>query len=75
MRESARFAALSLSALLALPLLGADLRTLKEPAKIAGVFPAGAKLRVRDDAAKPLILGNLDSQELACALCKRTSRP
>lgn len=46
MPESARFAALSLSALLALPLLGADLRTVKEPAKIAGVFPPGAKLRV-----------------------------
>ncbi len=46
MRESARFAALSLSALLALPALGADLRPLKEPAKIAAVFPKTAKLRV-----------------------------
>lgn len=46
MPESARFAALSLSALLTLPLLGADLRTVKEPAKIAAVFPARAKLRV-----------------------------
>jgi thiol-disulfide isomerase/thioredoxin len=46
MRESARFAALSLSALLALPALGADLRPLKEPAKIASVFPKTAKLRV-----------------------------
>jgi thiol-disulfide isomerase/thioredoxin len=53
MPESARFAALflsslaaSLSALLTLPLFGADLRTVKEPAKIASVFPAGARLRV-----------------------------
>lgn len=46
MRESARFAALSLSALLALPVLGADLRPLKEPAKIAAVFPKTARLRV-----------------------------
>jgi thiol-disulfide isomerase/thioredoxin len=46
MRESARFAALSLSALLALPALAADLRPLKEPAKIASVFPKRAKLRV-----------------------------
>src|SRR5687768_3488547 len=46
MRESARFAALSLSALLALPALGADLRPIKEPAKIASVFPKTAKLRV-----------------------------
>jgi len=46
MRESARFAALSLSALLALPALGADLRPVKEPAKIAAVFPKTAKLRV-----------------------------
>ena len=46
MRESARFAALSLSALLALPALAADLRPLKEPAKIASVFPKSAKLRV-----------------------------
>lgn len=46
MRESGRFAALSLSVLLALPGLGADLRPLKEPAKIATVFPKTAKLRV-----------------------------
>lgn len=46
MRESARFAALSLSALLALPALAADLRPLKEPGKIAAVFPKAAKLRV-----------------------------
>ncbi|HUP61452.1 MAG TPA: TlpA disulfide reductase family protein [Thermoanaerobaculia bacterium] len=45
MRRYARFAALSLS-LLALPALAADLRAVKEPAKIAGVFPAAAKLRV-----------------------------
>jgi|SRR5687767_5927492 len=46
MRESARFAVLSLSALLALPALAADLRPVREPAKIAGVFPKSAKLRV-----------------------------
>lgn len=43
MRKFARFAVLSLSAL---PLFAADLRPLKEPAKIAAVFPAAAKLRV-----------------------------
>jgi thiol-disulfide isomerase/thioredoxin len=46
MRESARFAALSLSALLALPVFGADLRPVKEPEKIAAAFPKRAKLRV-----------------------------
>jgi thiol-disulfide isomerase/thioredoxin len=47
MRKFARFAALSLSgAVLALPLLAADLRPIKEPAKIAAVFPRAAKLRV-----------------------------
>jgi thiol-disulfide isomerase/thioredoxin len=45
MPKFARFAALSLS-VLALPLFGADLRTVKEPAKIAAVFPKAAKLRV-----------------------------
>ena len=45
MRRYARFAALSLS-LAALPLLAADLRTVKEPARIASVFPAQAKVRV-----------------------------
>ena len=45
MREFARFAVLSLS-FLALPLFGADLRPMKEPAKIATVFPKTAKLRV-----------------------------
>ena len=45
MPKSARFAGLSLS-LLALPLLAADLRQVKEPAKIASVFPATAKVRV-----------------------------
>ena len=45
MRKCARFAALSLS-LAALPLLAADLRTVKEPAQIARVFPATAKVRV-----------------------------
>lgn len=41
-----RFAALSLSALLALPLLGADLRQQKEPKQLASVFPKAAKLRL-----------------------------
>jgi thiol-disulfide isomerase/thioredoxin len=35
-----------LSAFFALPLLAADLRPMKEPAKIAAVFPATAKVRV-----------------------------
>lgn len=46
MPKSARFAVLSLSFLLTLPVLAADLRTIKEPAKIATVFPAAAKVRV-----------------------------
>lgn len=54
MRKSARFAAsfrngpvaFGLGALLALPALGADLRPIKEPAKIASVFPKSAKLRL-----------------------------
>ena len=46
MPKSARFAASFLSALLALPALAADLRPVKEPAKIASVFPAAAKVRV-----------------------------
>jgi thiol-disulfide isomerase/thioredoxin len=46
MRKFARFAALSLSVLAALPLFAADLRTMKEASQIATVFPAGAKLRV-----------------------------
>jgi thiol-disulfide isomerase/thioredoxin len=46
MRRYARFAASSLSALLALPLAAADLRPMNEPAKIASVFPASAKVRV-----------------------------
>ena len=45
MPKSARFAGLSLS-LLALTASAADLRTVKEPAKIASVFPAAAKVRV-----------------------------
>lgn len=45
MPKSARFAALSLS-LLALTASAADLRTVKDPAKIAAVFPAAAKVRV-----------------------------
>ena len=46
MPKFARFAGLSLSAVLTLSLFAADLRPLKEPAKIASVFPASAKLRV-----------------------------
>lgn len=47
MPKSARFAASFLSfSLLALPMLAADLRAIKEPAKIASVFPAAAKVRV-----------------------------
>jgi thiol-disulfide isomerase/thioredoxin len=46
MPKSARFAASFLSALVALPLLAADLRPMKQPAKIASVFPATAKVRV-----------------------------
>lgn len=45
MREFARFAVLSLSCL-AFPLFAADLRPMKEPAKIPTVFPKTAKLRV-----------------------------
>lgn len=45
MPKSARFAVLSLS-LLALTASAADLRTVKDPAKIAAVFPAAAKVRV-----------------------------
>lgn len=45
MRRYARFAAISLS-LAALPVLAADLRAVREPAKIASVFPSAAKLRV-----------------------------
>jgi thiol-disulfide isomerase/thioredoxin len=41
-----RFAALSLSALLAFPLLAADLRQQREPKQLASVFPKTAKLRV-----------------------------
>lgn len=46
MREFARFAALSLSALLALTAHGADLRPVKDPAQIAAVYPKAAKLRL-----------------------------
>ena len=45
MRKFARFAVTFLS-LAALPALAADLRSIKEPKKIAGVFPAAAKLRL-----------------------------
>ena len=49
MRKCARFAASFLEALLltaALPVLAADLRLLKEPAKIPSAFPRAAKVRV-----------------------------
>jgi thiol-disulfide isomerase/thioredoxin len=50
MPKSALFAASFLSVCLALPLassvFAADLRPVKEPAKIAAVFPAAAKVRV-----------------------------
>jgi thiol-disulfide isomerase/thioredoxin len=45
MRKFARFAALSLS-VATLPLFAADLRTMKDAAQIATVFPARAQLRV-----------------------------
>jgi thiol-disulfide isomerase/thioredoxin len=45
MPRFARFAAISLS-VLALPALAANLRAVREPAKIADVFPREAKLRV-----------------------------
>ena len=45
MRKFARFTAIFLSAL-AIPAFAADLRVIKEPAKIATVFPPGAKIRV-----------------------------
>jgi thiol-disulfide isomerase/thioredoxin len=44
MRKFGRFAALSLSA--ALPLFAADLRPVKDPAKVTAVFPRSAKVRV-----------------------------
>ena len=46
MRKYARFAAICLSALVALPLVAADLRPVKAPADIAKAFPANAKLRL-----------------------------
>ncbi len=45
MQKYARFAVTFLS-LLALPALAADLRSIREPKKIASVFPAAAKLRL-----------------------------
>lgn len=45
MRKCARFAVTFLS-FVALPALAADLRPMREPAKIASVFPSGAKLRL-----------------------------
>lgn len=45
MRKFARFVVTFLS-LLALPALAADLRSIREPKKIASVFPATAKLRL-----------------------------
>lgn len=46
MPKSARFAVSFLSVLVAASTFAADLRTMKEPAKIASVFPATAKVRV-----------------------------
>jgi thiol-disulfide isomerase/thioredoxin len=46
MRKYVRFAVSSLSVLLMLPALAADLRAMKDPAKIASAFPAAAKVRV-----------------------------
>ena len=46
MPKYARFAASFLSALIAFPALGADLRRVSEPAKIASIFPSTAKVRV-----------------------------
>lgn len=46
MPKSARFAASFLSVLLTLSVFAADLRTVKDPSKIAAVFPAAAKVRV-----------------------------
>ena len=46
MPKSARFAAICLSTLLALPLLAADLRPTKVPAEIAKAFSPKAKLRL-----------------------------
>lgn len=45
MREFVRFAAISLS-VAAFPLFGADLRLVRDPAKIASVFPLSAKVRL-----------------------------
>src|SRR5687768_10452092 len=46
MPKSARFAVSFLSVLIVLPVLAANLRPLKEPAKIASVFSSTAKVRV-----------------------------
>ena len=46
MPKYARFAAICLSAVLALPLAAADLRPTKKPADIARAFPAAAKVRL-----------------------------
>jgi hypothetical protein len=46
MPEYGRFAALSLSALLATQLLAADLRPVKDPKAIDAVFPTAAKVRL-----------------------------
>lgn len=46
MRKCARFAATFLSVLAAGGAFAADLRPLKDPAKIAAVFPAAAKVRL-----------------------------
>lgn len=46
MPKYARFVAISLSVLVALPLAAADLRPVKTPTDIANAFPAGATLRL-----------------------------
>ena len=46
MRKCARFAATFLSVFAALTSFAADLRSIEDPAKIAAVFPRGARLRV-----------------------------
>ena len=46
MRKCGRFAVSFLSVVIALNAMAADLRPIKDPAKISGVFPASAKLRV-----------------------------
>ena len=46
MPKYVRFAATFLEVVLAVSIFGADLRTMKDPAKVADVFPASAKVRL-----------------------------